>query len=217
MRKKYKNLVFDLDGTISNPEQGIYGGIRYALNKMGVDISPQEDLSDFIGPVLLHSFQSRYFSDPVEASEAVNHYRGYYTKTGLFENKVYEKISELLLELKEHYRLFVLTNKPKPFAVRILDHFGLSANFIYIAGPDLGDRSASKSDLVPGMISLFPFLLPETTLMIGDTPQDIQCSRTCGWDMAAVTWGFGKEEEFSLLENDRIFHKVNDLRAHLLP
>jgi len=111
----------------------------------------------------------------------------------------------------------VLTNKPKPFADRILNHFGLSSCFTAIAGVDLVKPTAFKAELVPGLIASHPFLLPDATLMIGDTIHDVVCARSCGWDILALTWGFGREDDFRNSPPDAMVHSVKELRTVLLP
>ena len=148
-QKDYKYIIFDLDGTLSDPSKGIYNGFRHSLNKMKVQNVDESVFTLMIGPPLQASFKQHFFSEDSEIEQAVKHFREYYSITGLYENTVYEGIPDLLKSLKETGRkLFVATNKPQPFAISILKHFKLDIYFESIHGVDPSNPNSRKEELV---------------------------------------------------------------------
>mgnify|MGYP006386712829 FL=1 len=123
----YSTILFDLDGTLTDPKEGITKSIQYGLSKMGIIENDLEKLTSFIGPPLSQSFMEYYNFSKEEAKQTLQFYRERFSVTGLFENEVYDGIEELLKNLKQsNYRLAVATSKPTVFAKRILDYFKLS-------------------------------------------------------------------------------------------
>ena len=121
---KYKYLFFDLDGTLTDPVEGITNSIIYSLKKFNIEINDRTTLYKFIGPPLVDSFMKFYGFDEKKAWTAVEYYREYFSVSGLFENKVYDGIENLLDTLqKQGHKLYVATSKPKEYSVRILDKF----------------------------------------------------------------------------------------------
>ena len=123
---KYSTVLFDLDGTLTDPVQGICGSVRYALEKAGRPVGPIESYHKYIGPPLLRSFEVYANATPEEAQELLGYYRERFSTVGLFENEVYPGIPELLRDLKASgVRIAVATGKPTVFSEQILEHFGL--------------------------------------------------------------------------------------------
>jgi len=212
----YTNIVFDLDGTLSDPRCGIYNAIHYALNKMGVPTEAGQEFAHFIGAPLQDSFRLHYFSDADKAWMAVESFREYYGQTGLFENELYTGVDELIVKLAEKYHLFVLTNKPKIFADKILMNFGLHHYFQSVIGVDVGRKNESKDDLVPGLMHKHSSFAKGKTLMVGDTEYDIACARKYNWDALAVTYGFGQKAKLVSLSPTHIANTISELRNTLL-
>ena len=132
----YKHVVFDLDGTISNPLEGLKNGFRYALKKMNHENIDESILNSFVGPPLQDSIKKHFFSDDdAKVWETIAHFREYYSEKGLYENEMYDGIEAILTDLKEEGRdIFVATYKPQPYAERILDHFKIKHLFNSIHG-----------------------------------------------------------------------------------
>lgn len=125
----YQTVLFDLDGTLTDPGEGITNSVVYALKKYGIEVSDKTELYKFIGPPLHESFQVFYGFSEEKAQEAVKYYREHYSKTGIFENKVYDGMEDTLELLKNSgRRLVVATSKPEKFAKQIL-HFHLIKYF----------------------------------------------------------------------------------------
>ncbi|MBQ4093290.1 MAG: HAD hydrolase-like protein, partial [Firmicutes bacterium] len=137
----FNYYLFDLDGTLTDPGLGIKNSIRYALNKHGLLPLSDDTLNRFIGPPLLDSFQKYCGVNEEEAILLLKYYREYFTQKGMFENKVYPGITELLAELINRGKeLFVATSKPEPFAIQILEHFELASFFSFIGGSTLDEK-----------------------------------------------------------------------------
>ena len=213
----YKNLIFDLDGTLIEPKTGITRAIVYALKHYGFEIpeSDYDSLTPFIGPPLTDSF-TRYFGfDHAKAREAVEKYREYYSVTGLFECSVYPGIPNLLMQLHQAgVQVYLATSKPQIFAETLLKHLKLDHFFTIIAGSTLDHTRDQKSQVLDWLLSQ-AHLKPETCLMIGDRHYDVEGARTCGIDAVAVSYGYGSGEEFDLCAPAYRAETVEDL-AELL-
>ena len=135
MEKRY--ILFDLDGTLTDPMMGITKSVRYALNYYGIEVNDLQDLLPFIGPPLRDSFSEFYGFDSQKANEAVEKYREYFATKGIFDNKVYEGMQECLQKLVDNGKvLFVATSKPEKFAREIIDYFDLAKYFTFIGGSE---------------------------------------------------------------------------------
>lgn len=211
---KYSIIIFDLDGTITNPVEGIVNSIRYALNRLGENELEVKNLHKFIGPPLHHSFQKYCGFNETKSMQAVELYREYFSKKGMFENKVYPGVIELLNYLKEiEVQLFIGTSKPAIFANQILDHFQLSKYFKNIYGSDLSMRKSSKSDIILQIIQENNITDRKKVLMIGDTIFDIKGAQECHIDSLAVLYGYGDPIEINIA--NPTYH-VNSLDEVLL-
>ena len=145
----YKYILFDLDGTLTDPAIGITNSVMYALKKYGIEISDRSELFKFIGPPLWDSFEKYYGFSKEEAKKAVGYYREYYNTKGIFENYVYNGFNELLNLLKVNGKiLIVATSKPEVFAKQILEHFDIAKYFTYIAGGNLDGSRVNKDEVI---------------------------------------------------------------------
>jgi phosphoglycolate phosphatase len=190
------NLLFDLDGTLTDPFLGITSCISYALNALGRRAPSPENLRWCIGPPLQKIFAELLGSSDDElAKTALAKYRERFGSIGLFENKVYPGIFETLQSLKDFgYTLFVATAKPTVYAERIMLHFGLNEFFNRVYGSELDGKHSDKTSLISHILKQ-EALEPSCTIMIGDREQDMigaQNNRICG---IGVLWGYGTEEE----------------------
>jgi len=205
-------LFFDLDGTLSDPSEGITRSVQYALERLGRPYPPKSELTRFIGPPLRWTFPRLLGTDDKDLVEtAIDYYRRRYENTGLFENEVYPGIPELLRQLcDDGYPLYVVTSKPKVYADRIIRHFGFERFFIEVYGPELDGRFDEKVELV-GYILRQRSLDPESTVMIGDRARDIESGRAHGTRTVGVTYGFGTLEEIAAAQPDRICHSPPEI------
>jgi len=206
-------LFFDLDGTLTDPRDGITRCFQYALECLGRPFPPQDELVQYIGPPLRGAFPRLLSTDDNELVEAaIRHYRRRYADTGLFENGVYEGIPELLSQLQDDgFELYVVTAKPTVYAERIVRHFDLDKYFVGVFGPELNGRFDDKTDLIR-------YLLDEQKIesakavMIGDRASDIASGKANGTHTIGVTYGFGTLEELTAVGPDRICDNPAEVR-----
>ena len=192
----YKYLLFDLDGTLTDPGLGITNSVMYALRKFNINVYDRSVLYKFIGPPLRDSFKSFYgFSD--EQSElAVQYYREYFKQQGIYENKVYDGIPDLLKQLKEKNKtLIVATSKPESFAIDILQHFELYGYFDFIAGATFDESRNKKADIIRYALENCHISEHSSTIMIGDRKHDVIGAKENGLDSLGVLFGYGSYEE----------------------
>lgn len=192
---QHSTLLFDLDGTLTDPREGITRSVQYALAKLGIDEPDLTALEHFIGPPLLQCFMSTYGLDEATGWQAVNHYRERFRVTGLYENRVFEGVPALLDALQAQGRtLYIATSKPTVFAAEIARHFGFDRYFTRIYGSELDGTRTNKVELLAHLLES-EGLAPEATLMIGDRKHDLIGARSNGLQAVAVGYGFGSREE----------------------
>lgn len=192
----YKLCLFDLDGTLTDPKEGITKSVQYALNSFGIKVGDLDELIPFIGPPLRDSFQSIYGFTAEQAEIAVAKYREYFSETGIFENAPYAGIAELLAELKDNkIKLAIATSKPTVFAEKIAAHFGLAHYFDLIAGSEIDGTRSRKSEVISYVLESFPIHYARHAVMIGDRKYDIIGANEMGIDSIGVLWGYGSSDE----------------------
>lgn len=197
---RYKNVFFDLDGTITEPAEGITNAIIYALDKYDIKVEDRASLYKFIGPPLRDSFKEFYGFSDEQAEEAVKFYREYYSDRGLIENEIMPGMKDALIKLKEAgCHLYVATSKPEIYAKKILENLDIDGYFDIIAGATF-DKTRDKKELVieylldiSGIKALGKM---SETVMVGDRYFDIQGAKAFGLDNIGVTFGYGTREEF---------------------
>ena len=179
----FKYIFFDLDGTLTDSAEGITKCVQYALKALGVDEPDLNNLRPFIGPPL------------VECAK----YRERYKDTGIYENKVYPGVPEMLAQLKANgLRLALATSKPLVFAQRVTDYFNLSQYFDYICGPDLtGSHLPAKADVIANAMQQLGVTDKSEVLMVGDRSQDVIGALKCGIACAGALYGYGGRKELA--------------------
>ena len=215
--KKYKYILFDLDGTITDSALGITNSVKYALQKLGAPIPPYETLCKFIGPPLLDGFRDICGFDAEKAQAAVKLYREYYETTGLFENAVYDGIPNFLSALKENGKTVILaTSKPEKFARLILDHFDLMQYFDYAAGASMDETRNKKDAVIAYALKECNITDKALAVMVGDRHHDIFGAKENGISSVGVLYGFGNREELTNAGSDYIAEDINALYKILL-
>ena len=188
------NILFDLDGTLTDPAEGIVRCIQHSLTTLNHDCPPSEELTRYIGPPLRDAFVSICnSSDEVFIERAVAIFRERFSTKGMFENVPYAEVSEMLTDL-DSYQLYVATSKPQVYAEKILKHFSLADHFIEIHGNDLAGRLDDKADLVRELLERRG-LVPEETIMVGDRKHDVIAAKKNGIVSLGVAYGYGSKEE----------------------
>ncbi|MCQ2596949.1 MAG: HAD family hydrolase [Treponema sp.] len=212
-------LLFDLDGTLTDPAQGITNGFINALKYFGLEIPSYEKLCSFIGPPLIDTFKTQFGFDQEQALLGVKKYREYFGTVGLFENRVYDGIPELLQELKDAgYRLLVATSKPEEYSVKICDKFELSKYFEKICGSNMDESRARKAEVIAYALESAGITEEEKSkvLMIGDRLHDIEGAKENGIESCGILFGYGDRPEHEKAGADYIAETVKDLRDLLV-
>ncbi|MCR5210346.1 MAG: HAD hydrolase-like protein [Lachnospiraceae bacterium] len=217
---RYKYVLFDLDGTITNSEEGITKSAAYALEKMGITEQDQERLKRFIGPPLTVSFRDFYGMNEEQAEEGMRLYRERYGVTGWKEACVYEGIPELLNKLKEAgAKIAVATSKPQQYTDMILEHFGVAKYFGAVSGADIAEKDSGKSGLIKKALTLLgkdDWSSCSDVVMIGDRKFDTLGAGEVGTDFIGVSYGFAPKGEFEALGVEKIASSAAELEKYLL-
>ena len=212
-----KYVFFDLDGTLTDPFEGITNSVAYSLNSYGISVSDRKELACFIGPPLYESFEKYYGFSKEEAIKAVEKYREYFSVTGLFENEVYLGAENLLKELNEKgLKVVLATSKPEVFAKRILDHFGLSGYFAEIVGSLLSGERVKKGDVINEALNRLDNPSKESVVMVGDRSHDIIGAKENGIISIGVLYGYGNREELTESGADYIVENIEKIKEILL-
>ncbi len=189
-------VLFDLDGTITDPAEGIHNSIARALFAMGRPMLSEEITRRFIGPALFDSFQRYCGMGPDEAREAIVHFRAYYGERGMYECYVFDGVVPLLRRLREAgLRLGVATSKAEPFAKRLLAHYGLDKYLDCVSAASLDSTANEKADLLRRALAAMGITDPRRAVMVGDREFDIAGAKATGLRSVGITYGYGSEEE----------------------
>lgn len=208
---RYKTLLFDLDGTLTDPGEGITRCVQHALAQQGIEVTDRAELACFIGPPLKQSFMDFHGLSAIEADRAVADYRERFGALGMFENKVYDGIPELLAVLhRSGRRLFVATSKPWFYARQIVSHFKLDGFFGQVYGSELDGTRVEKHALIAHILR-DARIEPAAALMIGDRRFDLIGARHNGVANAAVGYGYGSAEELAAESPDHYFATLAEL------
>lgn len=212
-----KNILFDLDGTLTNPIEGMTRCFHYALERMSVSLPTQAELQLHIGPPLRSTFsQIMTTSDEALIERAVDLYRERFSEVGMFENEVYDGVPEMLASLQSSSkRLFVATSKVQVYTERILEHFDLSAYFDGVYGSEMNGKFDNKADLIRHILAN-ESLVGGETLMVGDRKYDITGAKENVCFAAGVTYGYGSAEELRRAGADYLCHSPRDVAALFL-
>lgn len=212
---RFNNIFFDLDGTLTDPGEGITNSVAYALKKFGIEAESREKLNLFIGPPLIDSFMRYYDLSHSDAVKAVEYYREYFGPRGLYENELFDGIIELLSDLKKAgKKLYLATSKPEPYAARIVRHFGIDKYLDGLYGSTMTEARTKKDEVIA-------YALDETkidktdVIMVGDRHHDIDGAKKNQLLSVGVLFGYGSREELLEAGADYIADTVDELR-HIL-
>ena len=205
-------LFFDLDGTLTDPAQGITNSFVHALKYFGIEIPSYETLCTFIGPPLPETFKTQFGFDEQKVAEGVIKYREYFATKGLLENSVYPGIPELLTGLKAAgKKLVVATSKPEEYSVRIIEHFGLAQYFENVCGSLMDESRSKKDEVIAYAIERNHISDKSKILMIGDRKHDILGAKKIGLKSCGVLFGYGSREELEEAGADFISENLSRL------
>lgn len=211
MNKDY--LLFDLDGTLTDPKEGITKSVRHALRAFGIEAENLDDLCCFIGPPLKDSFMEYYDFTESDAQKAVEIFREYFSSQGIFENKVYEGTRESLEALvKSGKKLYVASSKPEVFVRKILEHFELDSYFEFMGGADFEEIRVKKADVIRYVLDTCQIRDISKTVMIGDRKHDILGAKEFGMESVGALYGYGSREELTEAGADFLVESIFDLQ-----
>lgn len=215
--REYKYILFDLDGTLTNPALGITNSVMYALKKFGIEVKVRTDLYKFIGPPLTYSFKEYYGFTDEQTLMALSYYRERFSAGGLFENEIYAGMAELLSELRGSGRHLILaTSKPEEFAVKILEHFSILEYFTFVAGNTLNETRPEKRDVIKHIMKNIPSLTPDNAIMVGDRKYDVLGAAEFNLPCIGVLYGYGGRDELESAGAVQLAESVDALRRMLL-
>ncbi len=213
---KYRYILFDLDGTLTDPKVGITKSVQYALAKNDIKEESLTELEKFIGPPLKESFIEFYSFDEQKAKQAIDYYREYFRDKGIFENELYEGISDLLSDLRNRdFIIAIATSKPTVFAQSILEYFGLKEYFDIVVGSNLDGTRTSKSEIISYVIDKLKIDKLEDVIMIGDRKHDIIGAQKNNIDSVGVSYGYGTIEELESVKPTYIVNSISELNKLL--
>ncbi|MBQ6713227.1 MAG: HAD hydrolase-like protein, partial [Selenomonadales bacterium] len=180
MNKRYDTILFDLDGTLTDSQEGIIKSVQYALHKRGIEVADRRELIPFIGPPLMYSFQHFYGLTESEARESIQDYREYFERDGMYDNRVYDGITDVLAMLKANGKtLLVATSKPEIYADPIVRHYGMGEYFKKIIGASTDGTRTEKGQVIAEALR-YTDDPKESVLMIGDREHDVIGAREHG-------------------------------------
>ena len=216
MENKYSYVLFDLDGTVTDPEEGITKSVQYALQHFSIEVQERRELYKFIGPPLKDSFMEFYGFTEQQAGEALLKYRERFEVTGWRENVVYDGMEKLLRHLRRRgKRIMLATSKPEVFAEQILVYFGLRDYVDFVGGASLDGRRNYKADVIRYVLDANGISSREKVVMVGDRKFDILGAKEFGLETVGVLYGYGDREELTTAGADHLVGSVAELEALL--
>ena len=211
---RYAYCLFDLDGTLTDPGEGITRSVAYALS-FSASKSKTAPRYTLYRTAFVDLFSTFYGFSPEQARQAVGRYREYFSRQGIFENELYPGIKELLGNLKRHgVRILLASSKPELYARKILEHFQLLPFFDFVAAATMDDTRSKKTDVVRyALVSCG--ISPDRAVMIGDRHHDIEGAKDNALESIGVLWGYGSREELSAAGATRLAESVPQLASLL--
>lgn len=210
-------VLFDLDGTLTDPRRGIFNSFHYALDKLGLAEKNPDTMHSLIGPPLRETFKKRYGVADKQIEQAVIHYREYFGDKGLFENEIYDGIPGLLKNLKNDGRKVILaTTKADIYAERILEHFQIKEYFDFLSCATFDGSRTDKGEIIAHALKQQNIKGSQSVAMTGDRLFDIMGAKQNGIASIGVVYGFGTREELRSAGSDYLVTSVAELAALLL-
>ena len=214
----WETILFDLDGTLTDPAEGITKAVEVALNHYGITVENRSTLNKFIGPPLDESFPEFYGFDEEQVREATRVFREYFGRQGWAENIPYLGIDKLLGDLKAAgKKLIIATSKPEEFAVRIMNHFDLAQYMDVIAGASIDNQEgAKKANVIRKALQRAVVEDLSSVVMVGDRRHDVAGGHEVGLKVIGVLYGYGDRAEHEAAGADYIVEDIPSLEKLLL-
>jgi len=214
LKKRY--LLFDLDGTLTDPAEGITNSFAYSLNKLDIIVPEKSELKKLIGPLLTDSFEFYFGMQKETAKVAIEYFREYFRDKGIFENKVYDGVEKMLSEQKQRGKSIILaTSKATIFAERILEHFDIANYFDFVSGSYLDGTRVAKNDVIEYALRSCGITDRSAVIMIGDREHDIIGAKKTGIDSIGVLYGYGSLDELKNARSEYIAESIVELNELL--
>lgn len=211
-----KYLLFDLDGTVTDPKVGITTCVQQALRWFAIEEPDLNQLESFIGPPLLDSFMEFYHLSEEQAKKAIEIYRKRFSEVGLYENEIYPGMKELLAALKAEGKILaVASSKPTVFVKKILKYFEIDCYFDVVKGSNLDGTNTKKEEVIQSVLDSFDLHSCDEVMMIGDRKFDVMGAHKLGMKVVAVSYGYGSVEELQEAGADVIVSTVKELQMTL--
>lgn len=212
MEKCKQNVIlFDLDGTLTDSAEGVIRSVQYMQEKMGFKVWETADLKFIVGPPLMKTFTEDFGMDKETAEKAVVVFRERYSTIGMYENKVYAGVEEMLAALKaKGKRMGVATSKKEELAIEILEHFGIAKYFDVIGGDKREVGRNTKAKVMEYVLEALE-AEKDDVIMVGDRLFDIEGAHTLGVPCIAVEYGYGDRAEFEQYGADYIVATAEDV------
>lgn len=192
----YQYILFDLDGTLTDPREGITKSVQYALSKMGIEEPDLTALEHFIGPPLYDEFRRCYDFDDTQAKQAVAAYRERFSVHGWKENILFDGVPTMLKTLREAGKtLAIASSKPTLFVEKILELFEIAPYFDVVSGATLDGSISTKAQVVEQALDMLSVKDRKRVVLVGDRMHDVEGARSCDIDCVGVTFGFGGLQE----------------------
>ena len=213
----FEYILFDLDGTLTDPKLGITSSVQYALRALGIEEPSLDRLEPFIGPPLADSFREFYGLEGERLATAIDKYRERFATQGIFENEIYPGIPQMLADLKaKGKKLAIASSKPTLFVEQILEHFEIEKYFDHVVGSNMDGTRGTKEEVVEETlrqmltVEMTPGQKRDAVAMVGDRKFDIEGARAHGITSVGVLFGYAPEGE---LEEAGAYYIVNSVRS----
>lgn len=214
----YQYLFFDLDGTLTNPKEGITKCVQYALRSFGIEEPDLDKLECFIGPPLMDSFMEYYGMTPVQARQAMEKYRERFRDTGIFENQVFPGVPAMLEALqRQGKKLVIASSKPEEFVLRILEKYEIRSYFYEVVGASMDEKRSAKAEVIQEAFRRLRITEEQKAgvLMIGDRKHDVEGAKACGIDCLGAYVGFARPGELEQAGADYIVRTIEEMSQFL--
>ncbi len=208
----YKYILFDLDGTLTDPGLGITNSAAYALKHWGIEETDRNKLYKFIGPPLISSFEIFYGFSHEDALKALEIYREYFGEKGIFENRLLDGVREMLDQLRKMGKTLILaTSKPDLYSLQIIEHYGIAEYFTFCSCATMEETRTDKAEVIEYALESCGITDRAACLMVGDREHDVNGARKCGIDVVGVLCGYGSEEELTSAGATYVVKDITDV------
>jgi len=210
-------ILFDLDGTLTDPKVGMTKSYQYALESFGINVENPDDLAKFIGPPMRVTFREVYGFDDANIEKAVEKFRERFLVKGIFENVMYDGVDIMLQKLKDAGKTLILaTSKPIIQAKTVLSYFNLEKYFTYVSGAEMNGERSDKSEVIQYALEQNNISDLSRCIMVGDRKYDIIGAKSVGLESVGVLYGFGGYDELAEAGADYIVEDVDELLELLM-